>query len=149
MIEHRTGGMTAVAVLNMVCGALFTLVGALMFFGGRFIPFANKGGPAGGFVQFVGLGTAVASLLLLASGLGVMRLAPWGRSTSIAAGSIGVIVYGAAVIGLGPQAFFVMLLGYSFALIFLFMSPMWKVAFSGGSAAPREVAEGRARRDAA
>ncbi|NIM62390.1 MAG: hypothetical protein GTO30_12205, partial [Acidobacteria bacterium] len=56
MTEQRTGGMTVVAVLNMVCGALFCLVGTLMFFGGRFIPFANAegSGPPGGFIQFVG-----------------------------------------------------------------------------------------------
>jgi hypothetical protein len=43
---------------------------------------------------------------------------------------MGVIVYGASVIGIGLQLFFVAALAYSFALVFLFFSPVWKAAYT-------------------
>ena len=143
-MEHlRTGGMTLVGVLNLVLGALFGLIGALMIFGGGFMPFANgeASGPPGGFIQFVGAGTVGANLLLLISGFGVMKMASWGRTLSIAYASLSVIVYGAALIGAGFDLFFVGALVYSFVLIAMFFTPGWKAAFGPPRSMPAAVVQ--------
>ncbi len=132
MTRQRTDGMATIGTVNIIFGATSCLIGALMAFGSNFMPGsgAATGTPDGRFLLLAGLGTVGISFLLLIGGIGVRRVAPWGRSLSVSHGALGVIVYGAALIGAGFDLFFAAALTYSFAIIGLFSRADWKAAFS-------------------
>ena len=132
MTRQLTDGMATIGTVNIIFGATSCLIGALMAFGSHFMPGsgAATGSPDGRFLMLAGLGTVGISFLLLIGGFGVRRVAPWGRSLSMSYGALGVIVYGAALIGAGFDLFFAVALAYSFALIGLFSRADWKAAFS-------------------
>ncbi len=147
MGTHRTGGMTAIGVLNIIFGALGGLVGLLVVLGGGFMAGGGAmmgaegsdeagmmgGGLAamGGLVMLLGLGTLTINLLLLIGGIGVLKVAPWGRTLSIAYGALGVLIYGATLTG-GVTLTNVIALGYCLLLLWLFFRPTWKAAFTAG-----------------
>lgn len=147
MGKHRTGGMTTIGVLNIIFGALGGLVGLLVVLGGGFMAGGGAtmmsdgtaegdmmtGGLAamGGFVMLLGLGMLTINLLLLISGIGVLKVAPWGRTLSIAYGVLGVLIYGASLTG-GISAPTIIALGYCLILLMLFFKPTWKAAFTSG-----------------
>ncbi len=126
MVGQRTSGVATIGTVNIVFGATSALIGSLMAFGSNFMP----GGPDGRFLMLAGGGTVGVGLLLLISGVGVRRMASWGRSLSVSHGALGVIVYGAALVGAGFDLFFAAALGYCFLLIGLFSRADWKVAFA-------------------
>ncbi len=139
--------MTAIGVLNIIFGALYGLVGLLMVLGGGFMAGggammstegsaeagAMGGGMAalGGFVMLIGIGALAINLLLLIGGIGVLKVAPWGRTLSIAYGVLGLLIYGALMTG-GVHAFNLIAMGYCLVLLLLFFKPTWKAAFTAG-----------------
>ncbi len=140
MVQERTRGMTIVGYLNLAIGALFALIGCLMAFAGSgFMVYssAKAAGTPGDFIMLIGVATAAINLMLLAAGVGVMKMAQWGRSLSLAYGAMGVVVYSAAIIGAGFDPFFTAALVYCVALISLFFRPAWKSAFEPSLAAGR------------
>jgi hypothetical protein len=150
MAHERTKGMTIVGYLNMGIGALFALIGSLMAFAGSgFMSYssAKAAGTPGDFIMLIGVATAAINLMLLAAGLGVMKMALWGRSLSLAYGAMGVVVYSAAIIGAGFDPFFTAALVYCIALVSLFFRPAWKSAFepslATGSAGTAALSQAR------
>ena len=132
MRHERTRGMTIVGFVNLGVGALFTLIGSLMAFaGGGFMAYssAKAAGTPGDFIMLIGVATAALNVLLFASGFGVMKVAAWGRSLCMAFGAMGVVIYGAALIGAGFDIFFTAAMVYAFVIIGLFFNPTWKAAF--------------------
>jgi hypothetical protein len=126
--------------MNLGIGALFSLIGSLMAFaGGGFMAYssAKAAGTPGDFIMLIGVATACINVMLMASGLGVIKLAAWGRSLSLAYGAMGVVVYSAAIIGAGFDPFFTAGLVYCAALISLFFRPTWKEAFEPARTAGR------------
>ncbi|MHC4965945.1 MAG: hypothetical protein ACYTGE_13635, partial [Planctomycetota bacterium] len=108
MGKQRTGGMTTIGILNIVFGALFSLVFLLMILGAGFMAAAGSamGGEegaavaaGGGFLMLIGIAAFAINLMLFISGIGVLKLAPWGRTLSIACGGLGVVVYGVSIVG--------------------------------------------------
>lgn len=124
--------MTAIGYASVLVGSLTGLVGAMMAIGGSFMPAdgAAAGGPGGRFLMFAGLGIAAVSVLLVTSGVGILRMAPWGRSLGVAQAALGVLVYGAAVLGDGLDPLYLAALAWSLFLLALLSSPGWKAALA-------------------
>lgn len=156
-------GLNVIGVLNIVLGSL-TCVGLLISIGRGGVVAAigsaaeHDMNGATGHAAMVGgalLLFALFGLLfgagLLASGIGLLRLRPWGRSLSLAAATLG-IVYTAG------QAFIlnsfgmtgVIGLAYPMAMILLLVTPAWKRAFLDLPETPEAQDDGSLRyRDAA
>ena len=135
MGKHRTGGMTTIGILNIAFGALFSLVFLLMALGAGFMAAAGNaiGGEdgaavaaGGGFLMFVGIAAFAVNLMLFMGGIGVLKVAPWGRTLSLACGALGVVVYVALIIGNSVSIPYLGMLAYSFLLVGLFFMENWK-----------------------
>jgi hypothetical protein len=143
MGTQRTSAMTAIGVLNIVFGSLFSLVFLLMILGAGFMAAAGTamGGQegaavaaGGGFLMLIGIAAFAVNLMLLISGFGVLKVAPWGRTLSIAAGGLGVVVYGASLIGSDFSIPVLAALAYCVVLVGMFFTPSWKATFGAESA---------------
>ncbi|MHC4102855.1 MAG: hypothetical protein ACYS15_18220 [Planctomycetota bacterium] len=130
--------MTTIGILNIIFGTLFSLVFLLMILGAGFMAAAGSamGGEdgaavaaGGGFLMLVGIAAFAINLMLFISGIGVLKVAPWGRSLSVACGGLGVIVYSASLVAGGFSIPMLGMLAYSVVLIGLFFTPKWKTAF--------------------
>jgi hypothetical protein len=137
--------MTAIGILNIVFGALFSLVFLLMILGAGFMAAAGSamGGDegaavaaGGGFLMLIGIAAFAVNLMLFISGIGVLKLAPWGRTLSIACGGLGVVVYGASLVGGDFSYPMLAALAYCVILIGLFFTPAWKATFCSGEQMP-------------
>ena len=162
METNRTGGMTAIAVLNIILGGigilngLFLLLGALYLIsellrlGAFSIPIARLA-----FALLI-LATGVVGLI---AGIGILRLRPWARALSLMYGGLlilsSVCSYLAvpiiATIGtydIGSisaeglvrliifSAIYVVLpVPYSLVLCIVFHKPAWKTIFAGSGPA--------------
>jgi hypothetical protein len=62
----------------------------------------------------------------------VLKVAPWGRTLSIASGSLGIVAYVAWILGAEFQIPVLGILAYSVVLIVLFFTPNWKATFGAG-----------------
>ncbi len=153
MATQRTGGMTAIGILNFVFGGLGCVFSLLMVLGGGAFAFlgsameeaaAAEGMSTEGFGEAAATGGAmfmllglvglVLSVLLIIAGVGVMKVRPWGRTCSLAyAGSKIILGIGAAIIG---GFGFVTIMGFVYPVVLgvLFTRPAWKAAFSAGTA---------------
>ena len=138
MGKHRTSGMTTIGILNIAFGALFCLVFVFMILSAGFIAAAGtaiggEDGAAvaarGGFQMFVGIAAFAVNLMLFISGVGVLKVAPWGRTLSVACGGLGVVVYTALLIGNSLWSPYPGMLAYSVVLIGLCFTPAWKATF--------------------
>lgn len=140
MANQRTGGMTTIGILNIVFGALFSLFGLLTIVGGGLLAAGGAGmeepdfAAAGGIVMLLGVGALAINVLLLVSGIGVLKVAPWGRSLSIAYGGLGVILYGAMLAGGNVGLMTIGAVCYSVLLLVMCFTSTWKAAFSGAHA---------------
>ncbi len=149
MNKQRSGGMTAIGILNIIFGSLGSLGSLVMILGGGLLAAggsameAQMGPDAEGFGEFAATGGAifmaigVAGLLtwvaLLVSGVGVLKLAAWGRKLAMICGGVMALLGGVSVVangfGLGNLGMFV----YGVLLIGLFLKPQWKAAFTPAS----------------
>jgi hypothetical protein len=142
MSATRTRGMTAIAVLNVILGAVATLGSAAMIATGMGLlpgsPPPYNQSPPGGVVAF-GCARLVVSLLLIASGIGVFRMKPLGRTCAIAAAVLWIAVNLVEPLALrypfGPEVLWGSL--YSALLLALFMRPGWTRAFAGTAGAAK------------
>ncbi|MHC5006861.1 MAG: hypothetical protein ACYTGF_05820 [Planctomycetota bacterium] len=130
--------MTTIGILNVAFGALFSLVFLMMILGAWFMAAAGSAiggedgaaaGARGGFLMYVGITAFAVNLMLFMGGIGVLKLAPWGRTLSIASGGLGVIVYAALLIGSGLMNPYPGMLVYSFVVVGLFFTEKWKNTF--------------------
>ena len=133
--------MTAIGILNIVLGAFGSLNSLLLVLGGGVV--AAVGGAAaadgaaegsaaasmGGIMMLIGFVALACSAGLVGAGIGVLKLAPWGRTLSIFCGGgmalLNVITILTGGFGLMTLAF----LGYGILLVALFHQPQWKSAF--------------------
>jgi hypothetical protein len=163
MESHRTGGMTAIAVLNIIFGGLgilnglFNVLGALALMrellrlGVFQIPVARSA------FSLLTLATGIVGLI---AGIGMFALRPWARALSLVyAGllilscvfsffavpilaSIGtydigsIDAYGLARLIIFSVIYVVMPVPYSLVLCVVFHKPAWKAAFAKGFAMP-------------
>jgi hypothetical protein len=157
MGKQRTGGMTTVGILNIIFGALFSLVFLLMILGAGFMAAAGTamGGEdgaavaaGGGFLMILGIAAFAINLMLFISGIGVLKVAPWGRSLSIASAGLGVVVYGTMLVAVDFSIPMFAALAYGVTLIGLCFTSSWKETFCSSemttpvsTPAPPEVSE--------
>ena len=114
MSASRTGGLTTIAIFNIVIGSLGTLAALLVVVGGGLLAIggaameselgadADGMGAAaavgGGIILVLGLVGVVAWSMLAVSGIGVLKMAPWGRTLSIICGVLLVLVNGVSLL---------------------------------------------------
>ena len=155
MNKQRTGGMTAIGVLNIIFGSLGTLLSLLVVAGGGLLAAGGAameaelgadaegmGGMAatgGAIIVAIGLAGAVTWAMLFIGGIGVLKLASWGRTLCmVCAGALSLLTilnFTQNGFGLGGM----LLIGYSATMVGLFMKAEWKAAFGGDSAAAGSV----------
>ena len=145
----RTGGMTAIGVLNIVFGSIGTLMSLLVVLGGGLLAAGGAAMEAemagetegmgtavaagGGLIAVMGIVGVVACATMIVSGVGVLKLAPWGRMLTIACGSI-IALLNIFSMTQGFSITSLLFAGYGVMLVALFMKPDWKAAFVQGAA---------------
>jgi hypothetical protein len=144
--------MTTVGVLNIIFGALGSLVFLLMILAAGFLTggggvIGGEEGAAmmagGGILMLIGIAAFAINMMLFISGIGVLKVAPWGRNLCIAYGGLGVLIYGASLVSGDFSVPTVGALAYCVLLIGLFFKSDWKAAFCStgmpAAAAPEEM----------
>jgi hypothetical protein len=143
---HRPAGVTVIAVLDFIGGAACLILGLLAFAGGSMISsmFAQAGATGGGLAAnigaIIGVVFLVIAALAIATGVGLIKLAGWGRIIQIVLSVLGVIGQIRSFTGglSGSQyALPVILLLYYVWTIWYLFTPGVKQAFSGMQAAPQ------------
>ncbi len=143
MGKQRTGGMTTIGVLNIIFGTLGCLVFLLMILGAGFMTAAGAaaGGEEGSFIAVTGgifmllaIAGFAGNLMLFISGIGILKMASWGRTLGLASGTLGVLVYGGILFG-GFSIPMAVSLVYCGVLAGLCFSSGWKSAFGAGGTA--------------
>ena len=143
MNKTRTGGMIAIGVLNLIFGAFACIAAALMVLVGgglaalgaaasENVAEGQQVASAGGAVALLGLFSFTIGAMLFIGGIGVFKVAPWGRGFSLAAAALAIVNnLGQAVIlsAFGVGTFLGLI--YPIVLIICFMRADWKAAFSG------------------
>ncbi len=147
MATQRTGGMTAVGVVNIVLGVIGCLFSLLLLVGGGVLAasggdFAAQAGSdesfgmvaqgAGMVVVLLGLVLLVTWLLTMISGIGVLMMRSWGRTLAMICGAAIIVVNLLSIISGGFGVVSLAMLIYGGLLVGLFMKPSWKMAFCGG-----------------
>ena len=149
-METRPTGITVIGVLNIVFGALGALSSLLLVLGGGFIaalaPAAVRAGAeggaaapaAGGAVAAIGGATIVLGVIFLllgavqiVSGIGVLKLAPWGWTLTVAIAGLSVLANIAGFFVFGPCNLIGLI--YPAIVLALFLQPAYKNAFVQGS----------------
>jgi len=126
---RRPGLVTLLAVLDLLGGVFGLAGGALILFGGLM---GSDAGPDSGrvFMLGIGAGYGLIGAAHLAAGIGLLRLAPWGRSLQI-----GLSILGLLGIPCGTVI--------SILVLVYMLKPEMKLLFSGMSPsqlAPEELA---------
>ena len=142
MGNKRTGGMTAVGVLNIVFGAIGALFAILIVLGGGMMAAMGAGMEAefegaaagaagvGGIMAIAGIVAFGASAAMLFSGIGVLGLKPWGRKLAMICGGAWAVLNIITLFS-GFNLFNLGFAVYGGLLVWLFLQPEWKAAFSG------------------
>ena len=142
MGNKRTGGMTAVGVLNIVFGAIGALFAILIVLGGGMMAAMGAGMEAefegaaagaagvGGIMAIAGIVAFGASAAMLFSGIGVLGLKPWGRKLAMICGGAWAVLNIITLFS-GFNLFNLGFAVYGGLLVWLFLKPEWKAAFSG------------------
>ncbi|MCI0363277.1 MAG: hypothetical protein L0Y44_05075 [Phycisphaerales bacterium] len=143
MNNQRNGGMTAIGILNIVFGGIGTLLSLLAVLGGGLLAAfgtaaqsqgaTNAAGATatGGLVMVVGFVLLLCWLGLMVGGIGVMKLAPWGRTFSMWCGLVIALLNVYALVTGGFNPFTAVCLLYGGIVFAMFNTPAWKAAFSG------------------
>ncbi len=151
MNNKRTGGMTTMGILNIVFGAFGTLGSLLIILGGGLLA---AGGAAmesemgaeaegmgamaaagGGLFMLIGLVSAVFSVMLIFAGIGVLKLAPWGRKLSMVCGGGFIFLNLFSLFGSGFTLSTIIGIAYGGTLLVLCFTESWKKAFAPSSKA--------------
>ncbi len=147
MATQRTGGMTAIGVVNIVLGGIGCLISLLILVGGGVLAagggeFAAQAGGdesfgmmaqgAGLLVVVIGLVFLVTYLLTMISGIGVLMMRSWGRTLAMVCGAVIIVVQVLSMISGGFGILPLTILIYGGLLVGLFMKPSWKMAFCDG-----------------
>jgi hypothetical protein len=150
MNTQRTGGMLTFGILNIVFGSLGLLGSLLMILGGGLLAAggaameAEMAGEAegmgamaaagGGIFAIIGLVMAVCCALGIASGVGLIKVAPWGRTLTIvvSVGIIGLNLLGLFTAGLDLGG--ILSIAYATTLLVLCFSSTWKNIFANAAA---------------
>jgi uncharacterized membrane protein (DUF2068 family) len=95
---QRPGGVTLIAVLDFIFAGLCVILALLFFAGGSFLSSffsaagAEGGGLLGGAVAVIGVVFLLIAGLLLATGIGLLKLAAWARILAIVLAAIHLLL---------------------------------------------------------
>jgi hypothetical protein len=144
---QRPGGVTFIAVLDIIGGALCAIVGLLAFAGGSFIASlisaANQGAAGAGSGIAAGIGAIVGVIFLIAAALaiitaiGLMKRKGWGRIIQLVLSALGLLGsvrnFAAGGLHAGGMALGIQLvfLVYYIWTIWYLLTPGVKAAFAG------------------
>jgi hypothetical protein len=150
-MTRRSGGITAIGILNIVFGSLGAIVSLLIVIGGGLFAgagamveadagaeaegFGAAAGVAGGLIMIVGLIGLVSAAALGVSGIGVLMLRPWGRVLSIVCGASIVLLNLLSLVSGGGNLVTLVAMIYGGLLVGLFFTPKWKAVFQKAPAA--------------
>lgn len=151
MTTQRTGGMTAIGILNIIFGSfgtlfsiMFVILGGLFAVGGMAME-SEMGSEAegmgaaaaagGGFIALIGIVSVIFGLMTIFAGIGVLKLAPWGRTLTIVCGFgiVGLNLLGIATGGIG--FFSIVSIAWGAILLGFCFSQEWKNTFAASGAA--------------
>jgi hypothetical protein len=161
--RRRTGGMTAIAVLNIVFGGVGILNGLYLILG--FLAFMYEGLRLGIFnfpvarwaFSLLALATGIVGLV---AGIGILMLRPWARALSLVYGGLLIVscvgsfvvvpiiatigtglydirsidAYGLARLIIFSVIYIVIPVPYSPIIFLVFHKPAWKATFAKGGA---------------
>jgi hypothetical protein len=138
MTPNRTGGMTAIGILNIVFGSLGSLFSLLVLLGGGIIAASGTAAGSsgttaaagGGLIMLVGLVFLACWATLVFAGIGVMKMTHWGRTLSIVCGGVIALLQLVSFVTTGFNFVGLIVLAYGAALVGLFMQPAWRDAFA-------------------
>ena len=148
MNMQRTGGMTAIGILNIVLGAIGSLLSLLVVLGGGLLAAggaaasssgdtSGAGGAmaaGGGLIAIMGLVGLACWGMMCFSGIGVLKLAPWGRTLSMVCGGFIAALMVLSMVTSGTFSIMnTLFMCYGAMLVYMCMRPEWKQAFSGQS----------------
>lgn len=138
--------MTAVGVLNIVFGSIGALFAIMIVLGGGMIAAMGAGMEAeygaefqgaaadtagmAGIMALVGIIGLVACGAMVFSGIGVLGLKPWGRKLAMIGGGAWAVLNVITLFS-GFSLFNLGFAVYGGLLVWLFLQPDWKAAFSG------------------
>jgi uncharacterized membrane protein (DUF2068 family) len=138
---QRPTGVTVIAVLDFIGGALCALLALLAFAGGSMISSilsqagaSTGGGIAGGLVAIVGVVILAIAALVIITGIGLIKLKGWGRIIQIVLAALGVLGQIKSFTGglSGAQYTLpVIILAYDVWVIWYLLTPGVKAAFAG------------------
>lgn len=157
MNRQRSGGMTAIAVLNFIFGgggilvALFGLIFANSMMSNPAMTLGAKGSQIGMLMLAAALLSLPSAGAAIVSGIGILKLATWGRTWTLVYAILGIVatflglLLTTAINDLNPQAkqdvhpAISIVIGciYPTILLYLINTRKWKAAFS---ATPATVA---------
>jgi hypothetical protein len=146
MSGTRNGAMTTVGILNIVLGAIGALASLLMILGGGLLAIGSASIESGGDPDLAGVGaigtlggmivvvmgivSAIFGGLLLFSGVGVLKVRPWGRTLCIISG-LGLFgLNGLSILGEFSIINLIML-GYGGLITVLCFTQDWRNRFAG------------------
>jgi len=144
MYRVPPSGAQAIGILNILFGFLGSLPWLFVLLGGSLLGLfggavaGSGGGPAGALLGVFGgmvvvgalLGMAL-HLMLLASGIGILQLAPWGRTLALVYAWLSVLFQAFTLVSSGFASSFCSLLGlvYPVVLLVVLNQPDWKETF--------------------
>jgi len=138
---QRPAGVTAIAVIDIIIGALCLILALLAFAGGSFLSglFASAGAGAGsgimaGIGAIIGIVILVFAAVFILAGVGLIKVAGWGRILHVIIAVLGILgAVRSFVGGMGGSSLvlnIVFLVYYAWSIWYLF-SPGVKGAFGG------------------
>ncbi len=145
---QRPTGVTIIAVLDFIGGAIVAIAGLLVFAGGSMLSGllagANAGagsGVAAGLGAIVGVICLVFAALAIAIGIGLLKLMNWARILSVVLAALGILNTLRSITTIfhgGSSGIVVTLvvLAFDIWVIWYMFTPGVKAAFAGRSASP-------------
>ena len=92
-MSQRTPVTTSFGVLSIAIGAFYAVMSLMMVMTGHEAA-AEAAGTSGGMATMIWLGGFGASILLIGAGVGLMKVAPWRRTLSMAYCCLALLVFG-------------------------------------------------------
>ncbi|MHC4447542.1 MAG: hypothetical protein ACYSXF_07165 [Planctomycetota bacterium] len=126
-MTQRTPAMTTFGVLSIAMGVFYAVMSVIMFLGGPAEGgAAEAAGTSGGMATMIWAGGILASLMLIGSGFGTLKTAPWSRMLTLAFCGLGILVFGAWTITTWFGILPALAVAYTVILGAMCFSPSWK-----------------------
>ena len=131
-MTQRTPAMTTFGVLSVALGVFYAVMSVIMFLGGPADGAAvEAAGTSGGMATMIWAGGFLASLMLIGSGVGTLKMAPWSHKLTMAFCALGLVVFGSWTITTSFGVLPAIAVAYTVMLGAMCFSPGWKGTLGG------------------